>query len=45
MSGRMSRNLRLHVGMVRTIVKAEMGDKFPGKAGLKHEAKGCSGFV
>lgn len=36
-SRRMATNLRLHVGMVRTIVKAEMGDKFPGKAGLKQE--------
>lgn len=39
-SGRMNRNLRLHVGMVRTIVKMEMsdrGDKFPGKVGLKHD--------
>lgn len=39
-SGRMYRNLRLHVGMARTAVKVEMhdkGDKFPGKAGLKHE--------
>ena len=36
----MNRNLRLRVGMVRTIVKVEMsekGDVFPGKAGLKHE--------
>ena len=33
--GRMNRNLRLRVGMVRTIVKVEMsekGDVFPGKA-------------
>ncbi|XP_037489420.1 uncharacterized protein LOC119368200 [Triticum dicoccoides] len=39
-SGRMNRNLRLHVGMVRTIVKMEIddkGDMFPGKVGLKHE--------
>ena len=36
----MNRNLRLRVGMVRTIVKVEMsekGDVFPGKAGLKNE--------
>lgn len=36
-SRRMPRNLRLHVGMVRTFVKPEMGEKFPGKVGLKHE--------
>lgn len=39
-SGRMNRNLRLRVGMVRIIVKMEMTDKgdiFPRKAGLKHE--------
>lgn len=36
-SGRMMSNLRLQIGMVRTVVKNKMGDKFPGKAGLKHE--------
>lgn len=36
-SGHMTRNLRLHVGVVKTIVKGEMGDMFPMKAGLKHE--------
>lgn len=32
----MMSNLRLEIGMVRTVVKNEMEDKFPGKAGLKH---------
>lgn len=36
-SSRMATNLRLNVGIVRTFFNPEMGDKFPGKVGLKHE--------
>lgn len=36
-SDRMGSNLRLQIGMVRTIVKGEIGDKFPRKFGLKHD--------
>ncbi|XP_044440578.1 uncharacterized protein [Triticum aestivum] len=36
-SERMSRNLRLPIGIARPEVKGEMGSVFPGRAGLVHE--------
>lgn len=36
-STRLSRNLRLPVGIVRIEVKGGMGEEFPGNMGLKHE--------
>lgn len=36
-SERLSRNLRLPEGILRIEVKGEMGEKFPGKFGLKHD--------